>query len=125
MKKKIIIIIIFLLVIFFVMFKFTKSDSSILLKDSKHYKNLNFNNIESIIINKYTEGGLDSETINDKEEIKKIYNSLKNIKIGEETNMACEDNTTIYVLNFFDGTSDTITIECDWIIIGDKRYLIK
>ena len=39
--------------------------------------------------------------------------------------MACEDNTTVYLITLKDGKKKTITIECDWIIIGDKRYLIE
>ena len=33
------------------------------------------------------------------EKIEIFYNSLKNLKIGEETQRACEDNTTVYKIN--------------------------
>ena len=44
----------------------------------------------------YTEGGVDTEEYTDMGDIIGFYNSLDKIKLGEETNQACEDNTTIY-----------------------------
>ena len=39
--------------------------------------------------------------------------------------MACEDNTTVYVLYQKDGSKVSIEFECNWLVIGRKRYLIK
>lgn len=128
MKKKLIIIFVSLIIIFFIIFKLTKApiiSKKTYLKDNKEYKNIDKNNIYSIEINKYTEGGINSKLITNQEEINNLYQTLMNIKYGEETEMACDDNTTIYVINFNDGTNKKVEIECDWIIIDNKRYLIE
>lgn len=125
MKKKIIITSILLLIVFFVMYYVTKpGKTTTLLKNYKDYKDITVSNITNITVNRYTEGGLDSNIITDKEKVMSLYKKITNIKLGEETDMACEDNTTIYVINFKDGSSKTVTIECDWVIIGEKRYMI-
>ena len=128
MKKKIIIIMAILIIIFFIIYKLTKRiehDKIMYLKDNKEYKNVDVNSIRKIQVNRYTEGGLNSEVIIDKDEAKKLYNRLSNMKYGKETDMSCEDNSTIYEIYFEDGTSKNINIECDWFIIGNKRYLIE
>lgn len=127
MKKKIIIISIVLVIIFFIVYKLTNAPKKVVittLKDNKEYKNVKVSDIKDIHVNKYTEGGLDSNIVSGKE-ARKLYNSLSNIKYGKETDMACEDNSTIYIINFKDGSSKNINIECDWIIIGEKRYMIE
>lgn len=126
MKKKIIIITLFLVIIFFIIYKLTNESQlikSTYLKDNEEYKNVKVEQINNITVNRYTEGGLDS-TIVSGAAAKKLYKSLADIKYGEETDMACEDNSTIYIINLVDGSSKTINIECDWIIIGKKRYMI-
>ena len=126
MKKKIVIILASLIIIFFIIFKLTKAPvltQSTYLSDNKEYKNIDSDKIYSIDINRYTEGGLNTKIVTD-EEAKKLFFNLMNTKYGEETDMSCEDNTTVYVINFSDGTKKTIEIECDWIIIGKKRYMI-
>ncbi len=128
MKKKIIIISVCLIIIFFIVYKFTRTENNIkitFLKDNEEYKDVIVKNIDNIQINKYTEAGLESKVITNKEDISSVYSDLLNIKYGEETDMACEDNTTIYLITLKNGKKKTITIECDWIIIGDKRYLIE
>lgn len=128
MKKKIIIISVCLIIIFFIVYKFTRTENNIkitFLKDNEEYKDVTIKNIDNIQINKYTEAGLESKVITNKEDISSVYSDLLNIKYGEETDMACEDNTTIYLITLKNGKKKTITIECDWIIIGDKRYLIE
>ena len=127
MKKKIIIISLFLVIIFFIIYKLTEGPNIInttYLKDDKEYKDIKVSDIDSIRINRYNEGGLNSEVVSNKDKIKKLFNTLINMKYGEETDRACEDNSTIYIINLKDGTSKNITIECDWIIIGEKRYMI-
>lgn len=127
MKKKLIIILAVLVIIFFIVYKLTYKPTAFkitYLKDNKEYKDLKVKDIKDIRINRYTEGGFNSEIVSDPQEVKKLYNKLFNMKYGKETDMACEDNSTIYIIDFFDGTNKTITIECDWIIIGEKRYII-
>ena len=128
MKKKILIIMAVLVIIFFIIYRLTIKPESVkttYLKDNKEYKNMSSIDIKDIHINRYTEGGLDTKIVTNEEEINSLYKELINIKYGKETDMACEDNTTIYIINFNDGTNKSITIECDWIIIGNKRYLIE
>ena len=85
---------------------------------------LNVDDIESIKYVRYTEGGDNEVIYTSKKDIESLYNSVKNISIGKETNRACEDNTTVYVFNLKDETKLTIEIECDWIVVNNKRYEI-
>lgn len=127
MKKKLIIILVLSIIIFFLVYKLTSKPEQAkenYLKDNKEYNDIDSNNIVSIEVNKYSEAGVDSNLIIDKNEIRKMYNKLSNIKYGEETDMACDDNSTIYIINFNDDSKKKIEIECDWIIIGKKRYMI-
>lgn len=124
--KKIITFIILLFIVFFVIFKVTKPGTKITyLIDTENYKDIVVNNIKEISIGRYTEGGLTTEYVKDKDEIRALYNKLSDIKIGKETNMACEDNTTVYNITLKDSKTKSIVIECDWILIGDKRYMIE
>ena len=94
------------------------------LNEFDEYKNLNRNNILNIEKIRFTEAG-DIRTIYDEdEEIDNIFNYVTNIKLGEETNMTCEDNTTIYKFYLKDNKTISIEIECNWVIIDKKRYLI-
>lgn len=101
-----------------------KPKNTVLLFEMPQYKDKKIDNITKIEINKYTEGGLITNTVEDKDEIDRIMYSLLNMKLGEETQVACEDNTTIYVITTPDETIK-VEIECDWVIIGSKRYLIE
>ena len=94
------------------------------LMDYGEYQKIDEYNIKKIEIIKYTEGGDDTQEV-DEEDFQKIYNNLKEIKIGKETNMACEDNTTVYKFTLQDDTQLKVEIECDWVIIGNKRYIIE
>ena len=95
------------------------------LMEYEEYKVITPDNIQKIDINKYTEGG-NIITIADKQEdIESTYNSLSKINIGKETEQACEDNTTAYVFTLKDGKTISIEIECDWVIIKNKHYMIK
>ena len=95
------------------------------LMDYEEYKSINNDNINKITIIRYTEAGQDEKIITDKTEITSIYNYLKSINIGKETKMACEDNTTIYKIELNNKKEQTIEIECDWVIINNKRFSIK
>ena len=101
----------------------TKKESTSLM-DFKDYKNIKEDNIKSIEIIRYTEGGADSKIV-DEDSIISTYNKLKDKKIGKETNMACEDNTTIYVFTLTDGSEYKIEIECNWVVINNDRYLLE
>ena len=133
MKSKIIIIIISALIICLCIGIYQYNENtkkpevtykSKVLKDFDQFKNINSNDIESVKVIRYTEGG-DNTTTKNGEEAKSVYESLSTIKLGKETNMTCEDNTTVYVFNMKDKTSFSIEIECDWIILDKKRYLIE
>ena len=89
------------------------------------YKNIKLDDIERVQIIKYTVGGDNPNEYNDFEEIKNIYEKLLNYKVGEETNMVCEDNTTSYVFYMNNGDKYSISIECNWFVIDGKRYLVK
>ena len=65
-----------------------------------------------------------TKELTDKDEIEKLYSSLKELKVGEETPRACEDNTTIYRFSMSNGKSVSIEIECDWFVINRKHYNI-
>lgn len=88
------------------------------------YKNIKLENIISVSVVRYTVGGDIREEITDKDEISQLYNSLKSTKVGEEVEMACEDNTTIYNFNMSDGNKYSIEIECQWFVIKGKHYSI-
>ena len=47
------------------------------------------------------------------------------MKIGRKTDMACDDNTTIYVFTLTDETKLSLEIECDWVVINNIRYILK
>lgn len=100
-------------------------DERVPLMEFGDYKNIVVDNIKSINFIKYTEGGSNDEEITDRDRINSIYNNLSNLTVGEETNMACEDNTKVYVFNMKDNNKISIEIECDWIVVGNKRYEIK
>ena len=61
----------------------------------------------------------------EKELFETIYDRLNKIKIGNETTMSCEDTTTIYSFTLVDDTKIAIAIECDWVIINGKRYILE
>lgn len=86
-----------------------------------NYKGLLLNDIVSIEKIRYTEGGDQREEITEKEEITRTYNMLNRTKIGELTERACEDNTTVYVLKTSD-KSYSFEFECDWFVYSGKHY---
>ena len=96
---------------------------NVLLIELDEYKNLDLEKVNQIIQRRYTEGGMDEKTITSKTEIENIYNAVTSIKVGEETGRACEDNTTVYIFDQ-DDEKIKVEIECDWLVIGKKRYTI-
>lgn len=95
------------------------------LMDYGDNSKISISNIKSIDIVRYTEGGLGERTITEESEIKSTYEALKNKRLEKETNQACDDNTTIYKFNLVDSSTISIELECEWVVIGDKRYLLK
>ena len=93
--------------------------------DHDYYKGLSLEDIVSIEVVFYGEGGEQSKTYTEQDDIERIYNGWKNTKLGKETQQACEDNTTVYIFKLKDNATISIEKECDWVIINKKRYLIK
>ena len=100
------------------------NDKSIYLMNFDNYKDIKLEDIDHIEIIRYTEGGDDSKNITDREEIESTYNSLSKKKIGEKTEMSCEDNTTIYKFYIGDNVI-SIEIECGILINDKERYILK
>ena len=120
--KKFIYILITLLSLFFII-GCKKDEIYLISKDE--YKDLIKENIKSVSKISLTESGREEINYNEKEEIYQIYNYISNIKITTETKMACDDNTNIYIFNMNNNKKITIEIECDWVLINNKRYLIS
>ena len=91
----------------------------------KEYKSLKLNRIKAAKMKRYTEGGLEETSAKDQEEIEAMYNRISHLQIISETTQACEDNTTVYEFTMEDDSIINVEIECDWIIIGNKRYMIE
>ena len=109
----------------FIVILLTGCKSNTILFDLDEYKDISLDNIISIEKVRYTEGGDDSNIYTAPDDIYSIYNSLKETKLGRKTNLACEDNTTVYIINMNDNTKKTITFECEVLVVGNTRYLIK
>ncbi len=95
------------------------------LLDYSEYQKLNTDEIDSLKIIRFTEGGVSEREIKDKTEIYKFQGYLKDIKLLKETGMSCTDNTTIYSFKMKDGSKVSIEFECDWIVIKGKNYLFE
>ena len=133
--KKIVIVssVIFLLFLALVTFSFLKiSDKDIFpkkvverkIKDFDEFKKLKEENIIKLEIIKLTEAGMDSDVITDYDSIRKFYNYINSIKIGNESKTSCDDNTTIYKFYLIKDEAVSVEIECDNIVINTKRYEI-
>lgn len=88
------------------------------------YKDFEVDDIINYEVIRYTVAGDNKEEFSDRESIEKAYKGLSETKLGEETNMACEDNTTVFIFYLKDGTTRSFEKECDWFIIDGKRYMI-
>jgi hypothetical protein len=117
MKK----IYIILIIGFFIITGCGKVKERTYLLDYGDYAKIKEDNIKEIKITKYTVAGSDSTYVNE-DFIKNVYNNFKKIKIGDKTNMTCEDNTTVYTFVLTDNSEITIEKECDWLVIGKERY---
>lgn len=125
MKKKILICLIVVICLFIFVGCQNKKEETKTIRDFNYFKNINVDDIEKVEIIKYTEAGDNHKEITDLQEIKNTYSMINNIKIGEETDMACEDNATVYIFSLKNSKKVSIEIECDWIILNGKRYIIK
>lgn len=105
--------------------KKTYDKSYIPLMKMEEYKKMKVDNIKTINIVKYTDDENESVFQEQKNEIKKTYNDLSKYKVGKETKNACFDKRTIYFFELEDGQEVSIEIECDWIVLNEKRYLLK
>lgn len=123
MKKKIILNLLIIITLS-ILTGCNKSDESTSLMDYGDYKNVTKDNIKQIEIIKYTEAGSNT-TLVDENSIIGVYNKLKKMKIGRKTDMACDDNTTIYVFTLTDETKLSLEIECDWVVIDNIKYILK
>ena len=101
-----------------------KVDGTSLMEFDK-YKDIELDKVKSITYSKLTVAGRDDEEITEKDRISRIYNQLKNIKVGKEITNACEDNTKIYVFNMDDDKKISVELECEWLVLGNKRYEIR
>ena len=89
------------------------------------YKDFVIDKVTSLNILKYTEGVLDEEKVIDLYRIKNIFNSISKYNVLGETQRACDDNTTIYQFVMSDGNKVSFEFECDWLVLGSKRYEIE
>lgn len=119
-------IVLLIILLLFLLFyqKHKEIEDSVSLFEMEEYKKIQLEKIKQINILSYTEGGSESVLEEDKDSIQKTYLSLSRIRVGKETNMACEDNTTVYVIQLEDETEISIEIECDWLVVGNERYKI-
>ena len=118
-------LVILLIVIVLVFLLFKKEDTSWTpLFELTEYETIDANKVESINILRYTEGGVDSQLVEEKEDILRTIRSLSQIKIGRESQTACEDNTTVYIIKQ-KNEEFTIEIECDNLVMSKNRYQIK
>lgn len=89
------------------------------------YKDIKLENIDSITMIRYTVGGDNKEEISDKSKIEEIYNGLKDLTIIDDKGVACEDNTTVYVFNLKNDTKPSISFDCGYLDLNNKRYSVK
>lgn len=122
--KKVIVLIITLLIVTGCSIKEKEKELNIGLMDFEEYKEIDVNQITSIEYSWFNEGGREDKTIEDKDEITRTYNSLKNKTIINTSEMACEDNTKLYIIKT-DSKDYRIEIECNILIHNKDRYLLK
>ena len=96
------------------------------LMEMEEYKEITTNNIKSINIIKNTEEEeMESILADTKKEIEKTYQELASYKVGKETNKVCYAKRTTYTFLLEDDREASIEIECDWLVLNGKRYLLK
>ena len=118
------IVMIAIFLIFFVTNK-TSRPKDIPLFEMEEYQKINKDAIKEITTIRNTEGGQDRKDHYEKKEIEAIYQELKKIKVGAETTLSCDDNTTMYIITLNTDETIGIEIECNWLVLNEKRYLIE
>lgn len=93
------------------------------VKDLDIYNDIKIDEVKSVDVTKYTEGGDNRETYKEKEDIMSFYKMIGETKLGEETEQTCDDNTTVYTFNMNDDKV-SFEFECNWLVLDGKRYLI-
>ena len=93
------------------------------LMDNPEYKRINPSMIKSLIIVRYTEGGVSEKTINDRIAINKLYDYLKRVELLDESGMSCTDNTLQRCS--MQTKQAAVEIECEWIVLNGKNYKFK
>ena len=101
-----------------------KENNYVSIMSYDDYKDINKDEIVSVKKTRYIEAGDVNEEITDKSSIDNLYDSLSKLKVGEKTERACEDNTTVYQFNMKNGKTYILEIECDWFVIGKNRFEI-
>ena len=132
MNKRIVIVIILMMIIMItgcskeeLKEKIEKKTDGISLMEFDQFKDIKLDNIKSITYYRYTVAGRDEEEIKELDRINRIYNQLTNVKVGKEVTTSCEDNTKVYVFNMDDDKKISVELECEWLVVGNKRYAIK
>ena len=100
-------------------------EKNISLMEFSDYKKIKVDDIDYIEKIRYTEAGRDSNIVKDRSEITFTYNILSNKKVGSKTEKSCEDNTTSSKFYMKDSSSYSIEIECDVLVMGRNRYILK
>ena len=126
MLKKVLLGIILVIVVGLVIFLYLHKEATkwTPLLEREEYQKITIDSIDSINVLRYTEGGSESKLLEDREEIENVFRYLENLQDGEETEMACEDNTTIYMI-YSQEEEYTIEIECNILVLGKERYIVK
>ena len=118
------ILLILCLILLIIIIKKTSYKTTPLLK-MKEYSNLKKDDIKQITIMKEGVGGIESILVNQENDINKTYEYLNNIEVGKETKKGCDDNTSTYIIELKDNSMIEIVIECDYVVMKNKKYLIK
>lgn len=136
MKNKKIIVLIVLIIILIVAIivvfkpekeelKHTKPVEPTYVIDLPEYSRLKDAKIKEARIIRYTEGGSEEKAAEGEEEIKRIYDRVAKLKITDETDQTCTDNTTVFEFITEEGVAIDVEIECDWLVLGNKHFLIS
>lgn len=99
--------------------------SNVPILEFDKYKGFSIDNVKSLNVIKYIVAGISEETVSEKDEIQSIFNYINRFSVGTETAMACEDNTTIYEFVMKDNSKVSFEFECDWLVVGNKRYELE
>lgn len=98
-------------------------ENSVSLWELEEYNVVKLEDIKTIHIVSYTEAGMDTKTIQDEDEIKEIYQALSKLRIGQEVELSCDDNSIVYYLNMRNEEYISIELDCNNILVlPNKRF---